>query len=356
MVMTASSDTAPTTPAPRRLRVVIGVVVCVLVLAELGVRLVEHRLLPPHDWYTQEYGIKEEQMDALADAGGSSIVFIGSSVIDTTLDPSGLTAPGERPAYNAGLIGANLEMVDRWSELVVEPALRPDIVIIGISSRDVNANGAALETQTPGFYRLPAMRRLLGRESIAEQIERRAGELSRLVRYRTVLRRPLESIGGYDGPDRNVPLNDARGMELHLRESTFQGGEVVAEFFRNEPLLDFAVSDVQLGALRRAIDRLQRQGARVILLDVPVTEQYVSLHPDGAADYRAYEAALQDLAGDTGIELVDAGVWQQKALFSDPLHLNGVGSDTLTRLIDRYLVDGGLALPPGATDASATGG
>jgi hypothetical protein len=222
MVLTApaSPRTSPRVKRPRRLRIALALTLAVLLTAEVGVRLVEDRLLPPPDWYTPEYGIKQEQMDDLEDGGGSSIVFIGSSVIDTTLDPAGLTAPGDRPAYNAGLIGANLEMVDRWSELVVEPALRPDVVVLGVSSRDVNRNGAALETQTPGFYRLPAMRRLLGRESIPEQIERRAGELSRLVRYRTVLRRPLESIGRYDGPDRNLPMNDDRGMERHLRSNT----------------------------------------------------------------------------------------------------------------------------------------
>src|SRR3546814_4755483 len=70
-------------------------------------------------------------------------------------------------------------MVDVWSEHVVEPALAPDVAVIAISSRDVNANGAGLESQTPGFYALPAVERLLDTESLLERIERRAGDVSR---------------------------------------------------------------------------------------------------------------------------------------------------------------------------------
>src|SRR3546814_13925729 len=94
-------------------------------------------------------------------------------------------------------------MVDVWSEHVVEPALAPDVAVIAISSRDVNANGAGLESQTPGFYALPAVERLLGTDSLLERIERRAGAVSRLVRYRTVPRRPPAALFDYDAPGPN---------------------------------------------------------------------------------------------------------------------------------------------------------
>jgi hypothetical protein len=268
---------------------VLAVAAAVLLLTELGVRVIEDRLPPPPDWYTPEYGVKDEQMAALAARnGGASVVFIGSSVIDVAIDPSALDNPATdgRPAYNAGLIGANLEMVDVWSEHVVEPALQPDVVIIGVSSRDVNRNGAGLETQTPGFYKLPAVRRLLGTESLLEKVERRAGDVSRIVRYRTVLRRPLEAVFGYDSPDRNLAKNTELGQELHLAGDSYQDSPNVLSFFRAEPLLAYSASDAQFGALRRTVERLEGRGVRVILLDVPVTEQYVSLHPQGAADYR----------------------------------------------------------------------
>src|SRR3546814_10620201 len=167
-------DTAGRRPR-RRLGRVLLAALAVLVVAEVGVRLVEDRLPPPPDGYSPEYGVKERQLRDLAAEGGASGGRLGSAVIDVAVAPAGLDGPvtADRPAYNAGLIGANLEMVDVWSEHVVEPALAPDVAVIAISSRDVNANGAGLESQTPGFYALPAVERLLDTESLLERIERR---------------------------------------------------------------------------------------------------------------------------------------------------------------------------------------
>lgn len=355
--LTAPADQPPADgPPPEehrhlgRLGRVLGLAVVVLLLAELGIRLVEDRLPPPVEWYTPEYGIKEEQMAGLAERhDGASVVFIGSSVIDVSVDPSQVASPPEdgRPAYNAGLIGANLEMVDVWSEHVVEPALHPSVVVIGVSSRDVNRNGAGLESQTPGFYKLPAVRRLLGTESAIQKVETEVSDLSRLFRYRTVLRRPLEALFEYDSPDRNLALNTDLGQELHLADIAYQGGPNVEDFFRAEPLLAYTPSETQFGAVRRTIERLHAAGVRVILLDVPVTEQYVSLHPRGAEDYLGYEAGLNVLAAQTGAELVDTGTWLPPA-FSDPLHLNGFGAELLTTVVDQYLRDGRVILPAGA--------
>lgn len=344
-----TGDGAPPSHRSRH-SVVIAVALAVVLLTELGVRLVEDRLPPPVQWYTPEYGIKEEQMAGLADRhGGASVALIGSSVVDVAVDPTKLDAPvtADRPAYNAGLIGANLEMVDVWSEHVVEPTLRPDVVILSVSSRDVNRNGAGLESQTPGFYRLPAVRRILGTETVLQKVERWAGDVSKIVRYRRELRRPLEALFEYDSPDRNLALNTDFGQELHLADTAYQGGPNVEAFFRAEPLLAYSASETQLAAMRRTIQRLEAAGVRVVLLDVPVTEQYISLHPRGAEDYRFYEIALNVLAAQTGTDLLDTGVWTSNG-FSDPLHLNGAGGDLLTAVIDRYLTDGTVVLPPGA--------
>jgi hypothetical protein len=346
-----AADTAPVEDRHRTgLRRVLVIALAVILLAELGVRLVEDRLPPTPDWFTPEYGLKQEQMAGLAArTDGASVVFIGSSVIDVSIDPTKIDAPvtADRPAYNAGLIGANLEMVDVWSGHVVEPALHPDVVVLAVSSRDVNRNGAGLESQTPNFYKLPAVRRLLGTESILERVERRVSDVSRLVKHRNELRRPLEAIFGYDSPDRNLVDNAPLGQELHLLDVPARFDPAVDSFFRAEPLLNFVPSETQFGAMRRTIKRLQGAGVRVIVLDVPVTAQYIALHPRGAQDYLQYEVGLNILAAQTGAELVDTGTWTQPA-FSDPLHLNRLGADELTALVDQYLQDGRVVLPPGS--------
>ena len=348
---------APAGSGRLHLRVVLAVASVVLLAAEVGVRLVEDRLPPPADWYTPEYALKQSQMAELAASGGASVVFIGSSVIDVSIDPAQLDGAltDERPAYNAALLGANLEMVDVWSEHVVEPTLDPDVVVIGVSSRDVNRNGASLEGQTPGFYRLPAVRRLLDTESPLERFERWAGDVSRLVHHRRALRRPLEALFGYDAPGEDVVRNTDLGHELHLADTTYRGDPTVEQFFRSDPLLAFAPSETQLGALRRTIRRLRADGVRVLLLDVPVTEHYLALHPAGAADYETYEIAIRLLAEQEGAELLDAGTWSPSG-FSDPLHLNVEGTRALTRVVNGFLAGEGVVLPEGSTPPAIASG
>jgi hypothetical protein len=336
-----------TPPLPRRrwrprLARLVVTVLCVLLVGELTVRALESRLPPAPLWDTDEYPQKIEHMDELARGGGAGVLLLGSSVMDVSVDPSGLTALDGRPAYNAGLIGATPFIVDVWARNVVAPTLQPSTVVIGISSRDVNLNGVGLETSDPRFLNAPAVRDLLGTQSVVDEIEWQFLQRSALVRYRLLLRRPLEAILGYDAPDRNTTELTPGGLETHLLATQYRSDEVVQAFFRREPLAGFTLSTKQLDALGRLAVWFREQGARVVLLDVPVTADYIDLHPAGAADYESYGQALAGLAGQAGVELLRPGIWDP-SLFSDPLHLNGAGVERLTAELDAYLTQGAVA-------------
>ncbi|CAN5671506.1 hypothetical protein BH20ACT2_BH20ACT2_23360 [soil metagenome] len=343
---TSPTDATPRSPSTgargRTRHWVVRAAVATLVVfavAELGVRLADDRLPPPPDWPSTEYGLKERQIDRLADrAGGAGLVVVGSSIVDTSIDPAGLDPDvvGDRPAYNASLIGASPVIVEFWTNEVVVPALAPETVVIGLSSRDLNANAKDYAADDTRFFTLPAVKELAGTGSAAERLERRLADWSALVRHREALRRPLQSLFDYDPPDRNVPELTDDGFETQLTGLSFRLDPVVAAFFRNEPLLGFTVSERHLDALRRLIDHLRDNDTRVVLVDAPVTDAYIALHPRGADDYDAYQAAIAELADDSGAELIDVGVWPDER-FSDPLHLNGDGAARLTDLVEAHL-------------------
>nr|MDQ3294752.1 hypothetical protein [Actinomycetota bacterium] len=289
--MDTDAATAPTDPEARRgarrsraVRLLLTVV-CVLLVAEGTVRALESRLPPAPLWDTDEYPQKIEQMDALAAAGGAGTVLLGSSVMDVSVDPAALAPVDGRPAYNAGLIGATPFIVDIWSRYLVELTLQPSVVVIAVSSRDVNINGIGLESSDGRFLDAPAVKDLLGDQTLFDEVEWALSQGSALVRNRLLLRRPLESIFGYDAPDRNATEISPGGMETHLLATNYRDDEVVRDFFRREPLRSFEISANQVDALRRLATRLRENGARVVILDVPVTEDYIELHPQGAADY-----------------------------------------------------------------------
>jgi lysophospholipase L1-like esterase len=74
-----------------------------------------------------------------------------------------------------------------------------------------------------------------------------------------------------------------------------------------------------------------------VLVDTPVTQEYIGEHPHQAADYAVYQEALRGLAARTNTELVPGQVWDT-SFFADPVHLNEVGARRLAgELADRLL-------------------
>lgn len=309
-----------------------------LLAAELAVRAVEGSLPPPTTWASSEYALKDSRIDQLRDHGGVGTVLVGSSVIDVSIDPAALpeSAVGPRGAYNAGLIGATPWIVDAWTRLLVVPRLRPDVVVIGVSSRDLNVNGAG-NAQTEDRFRTSAGgRHLLGTEGTTDKVDWWLNEHSALLRYRQVLRRPLEALFGYDPPDRNVVTVTKAGLETQMLDQRYQNTERVLSFFRREPLLNFDVNGLERDSFASLIQHLQGQGIRVVVLDTPVTQDYIDAHPRGQADYDTYIRAIDTIVHTTGAKLVRPGIWPPE-LFADPLHLNRAGADRLTGELARML-------------------
>lgn len=331
-----------------------------LLLAEGAVRVLLAGGLLPHEpgWINDEYPAKVAAMEDLAADGGASTVILGSSVADTGIDPARLSdaAAGPRGAYNAALLGPTPTTVERWSAGWVEPLLAPEVVVFVVSSRDLNANAPHLPEHEQRFAEGRWVRHRLGTESPWQRVERWVTQQSALLRYRTVLHRPVASILRASPP----PLTED-GMDTHLLDEGYR-----IELFLDNLLApgstanaweDFELDRARMAAMTALAERLADAGTRVVLVDTPVTVDYPPLHPDGVRDYLAYRDALAGLAADTGSELVVAGFFppEQQA---DPLHVNGDGATRLTALVDSVLTaepttDGGrvdLESVPGASE------
>jgi hypothetical protein len=98
---------------------------------------------------------------------------------------------------------------------------------------------------------------------------------------------------------------------------------------------DQAVLD-EFAALLRAIGSA---GIEPIVVDLPVTDQFTELAPEGTADYVRYQRALADTAAAEGTDLIDlSSVELDPAVhFADVNHLNAAGRTTLTAALDRRL-------------------
>lgn len=313
----------PASRRTRRGRVVTSLVVTVTVL-ELAVRAGAAHLPQPQRWSTPETQFKVNQIDT---RGRADLAIVGSSIVDVGLDPSVLGAN----AYNAALGAASIGMAADFTRAVVIPHLDPKVVVVGISSRELNANApgqAGIEQQ---FRASPGAKQALGTETRLDRADRLLSEVSYLARYRSILREPTSWFGDAKASwDGTITRSD--GLYLGFLNEPYHGDAAVLTKLRNGSVHDFALGAAQKGVLRRLLVDLRAQGRRVILVSVPVTQDYVDLYPRGLADHQTYVEAVRSLAADVGVEFVDAGIWD-RSLMADPLHSNRAGNQRLSALV-----------------------
>jgi hypothetical protein len=230
-------------------------------------------------------------------------------------------------------------MIDTWTRDLVLPRLHPDVVVIGLTPRELNPNdpkGAAL---TRAFFDAPAVKHLVGDESTLESAERHLESWSELFRYRTYLREPrylgaLVGIGHPPGPGYYSALVGPDGHFLGFLNAPYNNSPAVRAQFHNNGLRDYEVGAAELARLRRLVETVKASGATPVLLSLPVSPDFEQLLPRGRADRDAAIAALHSLADAEGMPFLDTGVWS-RAYFADPGHVNARGSARLSDFVDR---------------------
>ncbi len=318
-------------------RATIGVgltVLAVLLLAEVIALALSGQWPEPREWSTPEAQTKIDQIETLAASGGVEVVLLGSSVIDVAVDPALLQerAPGAPSTYNAGLGAGTLRMVEVWAREFVLDDLTPETVVVGLSSRDLNANDPRQPEREAEFLASQPVEAALGTEGVLDRIERHLEGWSELVRYRTVLRNPRNFARG-DETSTDAPLTGPSGHFRDFLDGRYAPSDRAERFFREGPLHDFTVGREKVAALERLLTDLDEAGIATVLVDMPVTRDYVDLHPDG---YATYERVVERLAGEHGVAFIDPGVWDDR-FFADPLHLNREGVQRFTDLLGTSL-------------------
>ncbi|MGH2726758.1 MAG: hypothetical protein ACRDKS_07250, partial [Actinomycetota bacterium] len=334
---------ATATKRGRRTPLPIIVALIVLAAAERTLRATASSLAPLNSWNDWEATNKVERMDALAARGGASVVFVGSSMVNAAADPALFSRllGVKRPAFNAALNGASARLIDLWTLDVVVPRLRPKVVVIGLSSRELNDNGFASARIFRAVRRSPGGRSIAGDLSPTERIQSIGERALYLVRYRTRLRHPstLTADPEVKRPATVGPLGVLDALRI-FDHATYR----VPERFRDEvfpqSLDGFVMGGKEFDALGHLVSTLITQKIRVVLVEMPVTDDTIAAHPQGANDYRRFEDVVGIFARST--QLVDADAWfPGTSDFADPMHLNGTGREEFTRRLAALMTAAG---------------
>ncbi len=345
----------------RRTLLAVLVAATLVVAADVAVRALAPQLPEPLVWYDRGAQVKVAQMTRLAREGGVDVVFAGNSMVGTGINPAFVDVCRDQagPCYNAALSAGVPTVMEPWLQEVVVPKLRPKAVVLALTSLDFNGNGHQQLSATESYENAP-----MARDDVFAKGTRELSRASYLFRYRTVIRQPANVASALERAVQGMPPRRDDGLSDNHRigpsgegigrledRQRFPIPEQLADEIRNELLNDFEVTDDQVRALRRTISFLKRRNIEVILVDLPVTDAFIDLHPNGRRDYERYRTTLRRIADDLDLPLIDGTQFEQNELFADPNHMNGQGArrfgDYLSRELAGHPLGGGTAVPDG---------
>lgn len=331
------SDEREVGSAKRRLRIVLVVALVVLLLAEIGSRLIEDRITPPEDYGVEPLTAHEDNLEALG--GEVDTLFIGSSVVGAGFDATLMSGLGN--VYTAWAGGISGRAIDLMSREILVPAADPERVVLVLTSREVNDRGIVDAYDV--LRSSPAMKRIDRNGTFLGSLQETIRDHSAFVRIRGAFRQPatlLEDLR--NGPD-TVITRTGHGLEwLELDGANRYARDHID--LETLALSDFTVGGPELEAVEDLVVWLQAQGIDVAIVNSPVTDYWIDLHTDGAADYQRYLDEVEALAARHGVPLVDTSTetWPEE-LFADINHLNPRGAQQMAELMSIRLR---AALPP----------
>ena len=314
-----------------------------LLILEGALRVLEPSIPTPLDWPTADMQEKFEQITNLGDDRQTvDIAFVGSSVVNQSIDPVAFTdAANGIVSYNAAIGGAISPKSWRWwiNEVVV-PRLQPQVIVIGVASLDLNSGLA--DAFWGGLSGSRGFLQVDNEDSWTARFKDELHQRVALFRLRTVLRQPLRILVGFGETNPIEPTIGPYGAEPAGRDfEPYEVAEPKRRDLIDRELKDFRTQGPNLEELEGLVQDLQSQGVGVVLLNMPVTDDYIARHPNGMRDYTRYLGELADLARRRNIRFLDFGnSVSSLELFRNPTHLNQTGAALFSRDLADALADG----------------
>ncbi|MGH2750340.1 MAG: hypothetical protein ACRDK3_05635, partial [Actinomycetota bacterium] len=217
-----------------------------------------------------EIGQKIEQIDAYEERGEEiEVLFVGSSQMAASINPQLFTDQTGLSSYNAAFAGPSMRTVGRWLLDIVEPKLSPDVVVVGIASRDANDRSRKTKKVHRVFLSSPGYRQETA--SLASQLEGWIEDVSVFMRYRRLMREPATFFERTDdelGEQRVRKQIGERGLRLE-EPVDYRFTLKRQRSLGNWTLGNFKTGGREYRAVVEMHDVLEERGVEMVLVSMP---------------------------------------------------------------------------------------
>ncbi|NND01940.1 MAG: hypothetical protein HKN91_04065 [Acidimicrobiia bacterium] len=318
----------------------VAIMILLVMVAEAGARSIEPNLKPAVSWGNEDTDLKIEQIEVIAASGGVDVVFIGSSIVNVGFDPAQFIEQSAwaGSAYNASLIGSTPQLQERWTVDVVLPSLQPKVIVVGVTSRSFNDNARNPAIAYNSYMKSQGRASWVGEANPAERIAAALARNSALARLKPRLRQPTALAAASGSAQPEVTITDL-GNERTRADDRYTFKQGYRQRIRTRALNDFEMGGIQVESLERLVAAAEDAGTTVVLVNMPVYEpDHMRLHPNNREDFDAYLAVVAAFADAQAVGLLQPpGTPWRRGLFADTLHVNGTGTERLTRWLARVL-------------------
>jgi hypothetical protein len=323
--------------------------VAVALAGELFARGLAPYLPEPDRYGDQARAVKVAQIDTRS--GCTDIVVAGNSMARDGLDPAVITTADAagRSVYNASLDAASPELLADWLGDVVQPRLGATVVVVAISTLDLNTGAPGTAAALASWRDAPA-----GAPGPLGALGRWAAGTSALVEHRTALRQPANVAKALGRWRRGEPAERTTadslatvlgpdGEGLSRRQLVDAGDPVSRQFVQRQLLANYDLGADPEGRVASMVERVTRSGATVVLALLPTTGEFAGLHPRGATDLDEVARVVRSAAQRTGALVIDLrGVEPGTQGFADTHHLNGTGATAVSKAVPGALASAGV--------------
>lgn len=266
-----------------------------------------------------------------------------------------LRASGNKEdAYAFALPGAMVSDMYLIVDKIFQSKKKPEVVVLGISARDMMDDLLTGETRTPVFSRLSDLSDFKGNLDLylstpAEKLDFALNNLVFLYgkRYRYQLKvsqfceKTMNKIPLLKDPESTKPALQAKETQplfatgLGTRKEMWDQSR--KEYQKRYEHFNKQQFDKQTVFLAKLLERAKERDIKVILVNMPLSQENKSLMPQGL--YDAYYRSVSGLAQSKGASFLDLNKGDMVAedLFLDTAHMNADGGRKLCGELAAYL-------------------
>ena len=310
-----------------------GLLAAILV-AEVGLWVVESRLPTPLDYYDKRPQDLVHGMNRIEAAGvHSDITFVGTSQVARGALPRVVRKKlGFDWVENVALPGAQTPVVQRWLLEEVVPRLHPKRVVWGVSSIDFNGG-----RPDPVIDRYDAARAT--RPGFIADADRMLSDHLALAKYRNELRDPVKVAGALRVGQASKQLEPLKNLlgPMHHDSSRHPNLNRGYQYLTKSQLGDFRVTRRYIEAFQETLRALHKQGIETLVVIMPVPTGFRLAHPEGPAQYERWKATTIKAARATGTKVLDLDNTEPDADFPDFVHLTKSAAKSWSALLADHL-------------------